>query len=49
MNARRRNEHLSKEEIEYLYYVLLEEVEIQAWFAIAVSDLLGGEILISLQ
>ncbi len=45
----KRFSRLTREEREYLSYVLLEEMEMQAWFSVAVSDILGGEILLMLQ
>ena len=41
--------HLSKWEREFLEAVLMEEVEIQAWFAVTWCDLLGEETLVTLQ
>jgi len=40
---------LSRAERERLEYVLLEEMDIQMWYAIAVSKTLGGELLLTLQ
>jgi hypothetical protein len=41
--------HLTREEREYLEYVLYEEIEMQRWFSIRVSTILCGEILLPLQ
>lgn len=42
-------ERLTREQRAALEAVLMEEMEIQAWYAITVSPLLGGETLISIQ
>ena len=40
---------LSQTEREYLEMVLLEEMEMQAWFAVTISKALGGELFLMLQ
>jgi hypothetical protein len=40
---------LSRSERERLEYVLLEEMDIQLWYAITVSRTLGGELFLTLQ
>jgi hypothetical protein len=40
---------LSKDEREFLQLVLMEEMDIQRWFAVAWSSLLGVEVLLTLQ
>lgn len=40
---------LSKAEKELLEAVLLEEIEIQTWYAIAASLAVGGELQIAIQ
>ncbi len=40
---------LSKEEKDFWEAVLLEEVELQRWFAVASSRVLGGEFFLILQ
>jgi hypothetical protein len=40
---------LSKEEKDFWEAVLLEEIDMQRWFAVASSRLLGGETLLILQ
>jgi len=40
---------LSQIEREYLEMVLLEEMEMQGWFAVAYSKALGGELFLMLQ
>ncbi len=40
---------LSKNEREFLEMVLLEEIDIQAWYAITYSCILAEEIFISVQ
>ena len=40
---------LSQTEREYLEMVLLEEMEMQVWFAVTFSKALGGELLLMLQ
>ena len=40
---------LTKEEKDFWEGVLLEEVDLQRWFAVASSRVFGGEILITLQ
>ncbi len=40
---------LSRREREMLEMILLEEMEIQSWFAVTVSDLLGEEVILTLQ
>lgn len=40
---------LSQGEREYLEMVLLEEIEMQTWFAVTYSKALGGEIFLMLQ
>ncbi len=41
--------HLSRSERQFLEAVLAEEVELQTWYAVAWSGLLGAETLIGLQ
>jgi len=41
--------NLSSAERELLEMILLEEMEIQAWFSVAYSTILNGEILLTLQ
>lgn len=40
---------LSKDEREYLETILLEEMDIQSWFSVTYSRLLGAEIILTLQ
>jgi hypothetical protein len=40
---------LSKEEKDFWEAVLLEEIDMQRWFAVASSRLLGGETFLMLQ
>jgi hypothetical protein len=40
---------LSKSERETLEQILLEEMEIQTWYAIAYCTSLGGEIMVTIQ
>ncbi len=40
---------LSQVEREYLEMVLLEEMEMQTWFAVAYSKAFGGELFLMLQ
>jgi hypothetical protein len=40
---------LSKNERETLEQILLEEMEIQTWYAIAYCTSLGGEIMVAIQ
>jgi hypothetical protein len=40
---------LSRHERELLEMILLEEMEIQAWFAVTYSCIMGEEILLTLQ
>jgi hypothetical protein len=40
---------LSQVEREYLEMVLLEEMEMQSWFAVTYSKTLGGEFFLMLQ
>ncbi len=42
-------ERLSSEERAALEAILLEEVEIQSWYAVSVSILMGGEIFFTVQ
>jgi hypothetical protein len=41
--------HLSKEQREALEQILLEEMEVQIWYGISWSTLLGGEVFLNLQ
>lgn len=40
---------LSKSERESIEQILLEEMEIQTWYAVVFSSVMGGEILIGVQ
>jgi len=40
---------LSKEEKDFWEAVLLEEIDLQRWFAVASSRVLAGEVLLLLQ
>jgi hypothetical protein len=40
---------LSKEEKEYHEMILLEEVDVQAWFAIAFSSIFDEELFVTVQ
>jgi hypothetical protein len=42
-------ERLSREQKAALEAVLLEEIDIQGWYAVSVSILMGGEIVIPIQ
>jgi hypothetical protein len=42
-------ERLTREQRAALEAVLMEEMEIQAWFAVTVSPILGGETVIWIQ
>jgi hypothetical protein len=41
--------HLSREQREALEQILLEEMEVQIWYGISWSTLLGGEVFLNLQ
>ena len=41
--------HLTRAEKEFLVGVLMEELQIQSWYAVGWSDLLGGETFLMLQ
>jgi len=41
--------HLSRSERQFLEAVLVEEIELQTWYAVAWCGLLGAETLIGLQ
>jgi hypothetical protein len=49
MRIRYKFQRLSREEKDFLEAVLLEEIDVQRWFAVASSRLLGGEIFVILQ
>ena len=40
---------LSRTEREYLEMVLLEEMDMQTWFSVVYTDLIDGEVLVTLQ
>jgi len=40
---------LSKDEREYLEMILLEEMDVQSWFAVSYSTLFGEEVFLSIQ
>jgi hypothetical protein len=40
---------LSKDEREYLEMILLEEMDVQSWFAVTYSRLFGEEVFMSIQ
>jgi hypothetical protein len=40
---------LSQEEKEYHEMILLEEIDAQAWFSIAYSNLFDGELFVAVQ
>jgi len=40
---------LSRYEREFLEMILLEEMEIQTWYAVAYSSIIGEEIFLTLQ
>jgi len=42
-------ERLTKEQRAALEAVLLEEMEIQGWFTVSVSTIMGGEIFVPVQ
>ena len=42
-------ERLSREQKAALEAVLLEEIDIQGWYTVSVSSLMGGEIVIPVQ
>jgi hypothetical protein len=42
-------ERLTREERAALEAVLLEEMDIQSWFTVSVSTLLGGEVFVTIQ
>lgn len=48
MKRRYRFPQLSEDEREFLEAVLLEEMDVQRWFAVRFCVLLNGEILVSL-
>jgi hypothetical protein len=41
--------HLSREQREVLEQILLEELEVQIWYALGWSTVLGGEVFLNLQ
>jgi hypothetical protein len=41
--------HMSKSERRLLQTVLMEELQIQSWYAIAWSTMLGGETIVNVQ
>ena len=41
--------HMSKSERKFLQSVLMEELQIQSWYAITWSALLGGETIVNVQ
>jgi hypothetical protein len=49
MRIRYKFEHLSPEEKEFWEAILLEEMDMQKWFVVACVELLGGEMILSLQ
>lgn len=40
---------LSKDEREYLEQILLEEMDVQSWFAVTYSTLFAEELILNLQ
>ncbi len=40
---------LSKDEREYLEMILLEEMEVQSWYAITFSSIFGEEVFVTIQ
>ena len=42
-------DRLSKDEKELLEAILMEEIDIQVWYALAWIDLFGGEVFVHLQ
>ncbi len=40
---------LSKGEREFLEMILMEEIDVQAWYAITFSSILGEEVFMSIQ
>jgi hypothetical protein len=49
MRKQYRFAELSQEEKEYHEMILLEEIDVQAWFAIAYSNLFDGELFVAVQ
>jgi len=41
--------HLSRNERQFLETVLVEEIEIQTWYAVSWSKVLGTEVVVGLQ
>jgi hypothetical protein len=40
---------LSKDEREYLEMILLEEMELQSWYAVTFSSIFGEELFLTVQ
>jgi hypothetical protein len=49
MKMNYRFSQLSKDEREYLEMVLLEEMDIQSWFAVTYSSIFGEEVFLTVQ
>ena len=49
MKKRYRFTELSKDEREYLEMILLEEMDMQSWYAVTFSSLFGEELFIAIQ
>ena len=49
MRIRYTFQRLSKEEKDFWEGILLEEMDLQRWFAVASSRVLGGEVFVTLQ
>ena len=49
MKKQYRFAELSKEEKEYHEMILLEEIDLQAWYAIAYSSIFGEELFVAVQ
>jgi hypothetical protein len=49
MKKQYRFSDLSQEEKEYHEMILLEEIDVQAWFAIAYSNIFNEEVFVAVQ
>jgi len=49
MKRKYRFSELSKDEKEYLEMILLEEIDVQSWFSITYSSIVGEEVVLAIQ
>ena len=49
MKKKYRFTELSKDEREYLEMILLEEVDVQAWYSVTFSSTFGEEVILAIQ